>query len=396
MSDVTIFAPSPTLTVTVEEHPDGDEIHIHTGGQGVWQARMLLRFDVSVTLCCVLTGETGAVARHLLEDEGITVAAVTRDGRGSAYLHDRRGGERVEIAEEEGDALGRHELDEVYSLMIREGLASKLVILSGPGGDDVLPADTYRRLAADLREAGATVIADLAGERLAAAVDGGVDVLKVSDDELQDDGLADSDDDGPVIAAMRALRDRGARTVIVTRAHDPLLLLDEEGVLEVTPPSLEVTDTRGAGDSLVAGVVAGLVRGESVRDAITLGAAAGALNVTRHGLGTGDPDAIAQLRETVTVRELTGDETSPGAGGRPPGSTEDSTADAADEPSGRVSPDGLARLAEPAGSDDPGGSDDPQEPDRPQEPQEPEEPDGPREPQEPHGADKPARPEDVS
>jgi len=377
MSDVTIFAPSPTLTVTVEDHPDGDEIHIHTGGQGVWQARMLLRFDVSVTLCCVLTGETGTVARHLLEDEGITVAAVTRDGRGSAYLHDRRGGERVEIAEEEGDPLGRHELDEVYSLMIREGLASKLVILSGPTGDDALPADTYRRLAADLREAGATVIVDLAGERLAAAVDGGVDVLKLSDEELEEDGLADSDDDGPVIAAMRALRERGARTVIVTRAHDPLLLLDEEGVLEITPPSLEVADTRGAGDSLVAGVVAGLVRGESVREAITLGAAAGALNVTRHGLGTGDPDAIAQLRKTVSTRELAGG----GASG-----AEHTPEDADGEPSGRVSPDGLATLAEPDGPDERDASAERPHPDEPDEPDEPGEPDHADEPDRPEHA----------
>ncbi len=29
MSDVTIFAPSPTLTVTVEDHPQGSEIHVH-------------------------------------------------------------------------------------------------------------------------------------------------------------------------------------------------------------------------------------------------------------------------------------------------------------------------------------------------------------------------------
>jgi 1-phosphofructokinase len=38
MSDVTIFAPSPTLTVTVEEHDGEPDVHVHAGGQGVWQA----------------------------------------------------------------------------------------------------------------------------------------------------------------------------------------------------------------------------------------------------------------------------------------------------------------------------------------------------------------------
>lgn len=67
MSDVTIFAPSPTLTVTIEDHDAGPDIHVHAGGQGVWQARMMRRLGASVTLCCVLTGETGRVVRGLLE-----------------------------------------------------------------------------------------------------------------------------------------------------------------------------------------------------------------------------------------------------------------------------------------------------------------------------------------
>ena len=104
-------------------------------------------------MCCALTGEIGRMLRHLLEDEGVTVAGVGQDrGRGSAYVHDRRGGERQIIAETEGDPLARHDLDELYGVTLREGLASGLTILSGPAGDEALPADTYRRLAADLRE----------------------------------------------------------------------------------------------------------------------------------------------------------------------------------------------------------------------------------------------------
>jgi len=333
MSDVTIFAPSPTLTVTVENSGDADEIHIHAGGQGVWQARMLQRLGISVTMCCTLAGESGQVIRHLLEDDGVDVVGIERTGRASAYVQDRRGGERAEVGAEGGDPLARHDLDELYGAVIREGMRSRMVILSGPAAGDVLPADTYRRLAADLREAGCTVVVDLAGERLDAALQGGVDVLKVSDEELREHGF---DDGSPVTlaAAMKTLRSRGAGTVIVTRAADPLLLLDGEGLVEVSPPKLEVADSSGAGDSLTAGVVAGMVRGETPRGAITLGAAAGAMNVTRHGLGTGDAEAIAELRTQVRVVALAGD---------------DGTS------STRVSPDGLASLADtkasPAGTE---------------------------------------------
>lgn len=335
MSDVTILAPSPTLTVTVEDHPQGSEIHVHAGGQGVWQARMLRRLHASVTMCCVLTGEVGRTLHHLLEDEGVTVHALHREGRGSAYVHDRRGGKRIVVDEEEGDPIGRHDLDDLYSAVLRSSVESKIVLLSGPAGEETVPADLYRRLTIDLRAAGSTVVADLAGPRLRAVVAGGVDVLKVSHEELQADGLVQQPTVDELTAAMHILREDGAGAVVVTRSSEPLLLADADGVLEISPPPFEENETRGAGDSLTAGVVAALARGEQLRDAISMGAAAGALNVTRHGLGTGDAELIESLREKVVLREVT------------------RTAPDAREPEGRVSPDGLAALADPALSDQP-------------------------------------------
>ena len=304
MTEVVIFAPSPVLTVTVEDHPDGPDIHLHAGGQGIWQARMLLRMGLDVAICCVLSGEGGRVLKHLIADEGIRVVAVEREGRNGAYVHDRRGGERVPIVESGGDPISRHDLDELYGLTLREGLDAALVILSGPASEDALPADVYRRLAADLRTGGRTVIVDLAGDRLTAALAGGVTVAKVSDAELLADGRITEKTYAQLIRAMHAIAAEGASNVIVTRADQPTLLLSAGGLLEVTTPTLEVTDTRGAGDSLTAGVAAAIANGESLRDAVVLGAAAGALNVTRHGLGTGDPEAIERLRSLVTTRSL--------------------------------------------------------------------------------------------
>ncbi|WP_345752887.1 PfkB family carbohydrate kinase [Microbacterium rhizophilus] len=292
---------------------------------------MLRRLGVDVTLCCALTGELGRVMRGLLEDEGFHVVEVEREGRGAAYVHDRRDGERTAVAETPGQPLGRHELDELYGAMLREGIDAGLAILSGPDGDGVLPADTYRRLAADLRTNDVRVVVDLAGDRMLAALEGGVDLLKVSDEELRADGLlSEGDDTGAILHAIEELRRRGAQDVIVTRAGSPFVVRDGAASLEVTPPQLQIADHRGAGDSLTAGVCAGLASGQSLRDAVVTGAAAGAMNVTRHGLGTGDMETIDRLRGSVEVREL------PAPGADP------------DESHGRVSPDGLAALAEPA------------------------------------------------
>lgn len=306
MSDVVIFAPSPVLEITVEAHDDVGDVHIHAGGQGVWQARMLLTLGREVELCAVLSGETGRVLGQLLRDEGIGLVAVSREARGGVFVHDRREGERVPVIESGGDAVDRHDQDELYGLTLRTGLDARLVILSGPHGDGIVPSDFYRRLASDLRTGDVPVVVDLAGERLAAALEGGVAVAKVSDEELLADGRITEKETDQIVAAMHELHEAGAEVVVVTCAERPALLLQDGAVHEVVAPELDVVDSAGAGDSFVGAFAAVLAEGGSVLDAARLGAAAGAQNVTRHGLGTGDATTIERLRELVEIRELSG------------------------------------------------------------------------------------------
>ena len=75
-------------------------------------------------------------------------------------------------------------------------------------------------------------------------------------------------------------------------------------LVEVTAPRLQAADPKGAGDSMTAGVAAVRARGGDLTDAVRTGAAAGAHNVTRHGLGTGRAEAIAALVPRVGIEPL--------------------------------------------------------------------------------------------
>jgi len=55
---------------------------------------------------------------------------------------------------------------------------------------------------------------------------------------------------------------------------------------------------------MTAGLAVALARGLGIDDALRLATAAGALNVTRHGLATGHADAIEQLATRVEVNDL--------------------------------------------------------------------------------------------
>lgn len=300
-----VFAPAPLLTITIEDSPGEGQVHLHAGGQGVWQARMLASMGTTTTMCASFAGESGRVLQNLIaHDEDFELFAVDRGGDGAVYIHDRRGGQRSAVIETEGEPLSRHALDELYGLTIGEAMKSDVTLLSGPAGAETLPSDAYRRLAADLRSCQCRVVVDLAGERLNAALAGGVDVAKVSHEELLADNRITDDDDAQIIDALRALHREGAEVVVVTRADRGMLVLEHGHVHRVTAPIMEVVDSRGAGDSFTGAMAATLARGASLHRAIRVGAAAGALNVTRHGLGTGDAAAILRLSELVSLTPL--------------------------------------------------------------------------------------------
>jgi 1-phosphofructokinase len=296
--------------VTIEAVTDGDDdagdIHLHAGGQGFWIARLLVELGVPTVLCSAFGGETGKVTRGLIADEDVEVRAVDTVGSNGAYVHDRRSGERVEVAEMPAVSLTRHEVDDLYGATLVEALDADVTVIAGHAGAGVVPDDLFRRLGADLRIHDRTVVADLSGSQLEAALAGGLTVLKVSDEELHRAGRieGDDDDDASIVAAMRTLVEDDAAHVVVTRAERSALALVDGGVLEVIPPELEPLDSHGAGDSLTAGIAAALARGGDIVDALRFGAAAGALNVTRRGLATGRRAEIERLAEHVDVVDI--------------------------------------------------------------------------------------------
>ncbi|MDQ7903137.1 PfkB family carbohydrate kinase [Phytohabitans sp. ZYX-F-186] len=301
---VLVFAPAPQLTVTVEQPAEAVEIHVHPGGQGVWQARMIIELGPPVVMCAAVGGEIGQVLQALLSAEGIELRAVTREATSGGYVHDRRGGTRTEIADVPGEPLNRHELDELYSLTLAAAMRAQVAVLSGPAEPSMLPADTYRRLAADLGRNGVKVVADLSGDYLSAVLQGQPYLVKASHEELITDGRAKDDSEAELIGALHGLHADGATTVLVSRAGEGALALLDGEAYRVESPRLEVADARGAGDSMTAGVAAVLAQGGDAGTAVRTGAAAGALNVTRHGLGSGRADAVRSLVERVNLKRL--------------------------------------------------------------------------------------------
>lgn len=298
-----VFAPTLRLSVTLECTAGTDELHVHPAGQGWWVARMLMTLGERPVLCAPVGGETGDALRALLADlpqDGLVSCAVAN----SSYVHDRRGGERVEVATIASPPLGRHVEDDLVSSVLAFGLAAPVVVMCGSNLDGNITPDVFERVCHDLRSAGVDVVADLSGEELRCALAGGIDLLKVSHEELSADGWTDRTDDEGLVVGIVALRQAGAVDVVVSCGKDGVMAALGDRWFRARSPEMSVVDHRGAGDSMTAALAFARQRGLDPDESLRLAVAAGAANVTRHGLASGHPAAIAQLTRLVTIDEL--------------------------------------------------------------------------------------------
>lgn len=299
--EIAVFAPWPLLTVTIEAGARrGDFIHLHAGGQGVWIARMIAGLGHDVLLVAPFGHGAGDVAAALVRSEGIAVHAVGMGTRTGAYVDDRREGDRRQIARSWPDPLDRHEQDDLYDAMLTCALEVGRAVLTGPEDEAFFPPEAIARLAHDLGAAGVDVVADLSGGALAAQR-GGLACLKVSHEELHAAGFARSTEHEDILAGIGALGER-TRDTVVSRAGSGVLARIDGRFVEAAAPPMTAFDHTGAGDSMTAALAAARLEGLGGEDALRFAVAAGAINVTRHGRGTGRREDIERVASLVEVR----------------------------------------------------------------------------------------------
>ncbi len=152
-----------------------------------------------------------------------------------------------------------------------------------------LPRDTYEQILSRLAPKNVRVVADVAGDTLSGLLQYHPFLIKPS---LADFSLlCGRDVDGSDLDALRActrdLQARGGRNILVSLGQAGAFLATEDGqVLRQEAPQGELVNSVGAGDSLVAGFLAGYQRTGLFREALRMGTAAGSATVFSHKLAT--------------------------------------------------------------------------------------------------------------
>ncbi len=289
------------LSLTIERGGNGDEVHVHPAGQGVWVARMVGEMGAVPAQCGFIGGETGATIRPLLERLPGELRLVETAGANGAYVHDRRSGTRELLAMMPPGTPTRHEVDELFSLTCAVALDSDVLVVCNPFPPEVLPTELYADLVSDVSANGTPVLVDLSSPRLDSALKGRPTLAKLNDWELAEFAGGPVGSSAELRSAARRLIDDGALAAVVTRGGDSALAIRDGEVLELFPPRFERGSREGCGDSMMGALAAAWAQGSDWERSLVLGVGAGATNFLRHGLGTGSRSVIEDLAAQVRV-----------------------------------------------------------------------------------------------
>ncbi|WP_262061385.1 1-phosphofructokinase family hexose kinase [Streptomyces sp. STR69] len=278
------------------------EVTERPGGKGLNVARVLAALGHEVTVTGFTGGATGRVVQEQLAGTpGVLDALVPVSGatRRTTAIVDELTGDTTQL-NEPGPTVTSAEwsaFQETYGDLLG-GVSAVALCGSLPPG---VPVGAYAGLVRTARAAGVPVLLDTSGEPLRRGVAARPDIVKPNADELAE--LTGSHD--PLRATQDARR-RGARTVVASLGVRGLLAATPEGDWHATPPARVHGNPTGAGDSVVAGLLSGLVERLPWPDRLARAVALSAATVLAPVAGEFDRPAYEELLGRVAV---TGDAT---------------------------------------------------------------------------------------
>jgi 1-phosphofructokinase len=255
-------------------------------------------------LCGFAGGEPAAMLNSLLNGGRCDLRLVQTASPSGVYVMDRRDGERRLVAASLSGAASRHEVDDLVSVTVAAAMDARVLSLCGPYPSETIDAAPFAEIAADARAAGAEVHVDLGPPLLHAALRGRPALVKINDWQAAEYVVGPVDTSERLRGAAQRMIDAGAERVVITRGGEPAFALLGDEALWLVPPDCPIGAREGCGDTMMGALAAARAQGMDWHDALRLGAAAGAANFLRRGLGTGRREDVVALLPHVELRPL--------------------------------------------------------------------------------------------
>ena len=252
------------------------------GGKGINVSTVLTNLGIENTALGFTAGFSGEEIRRQVEALGVRSDFIPLEegySRINVKLKDFDGteinGRGPDIPGEQLERL----LDQLNQLAEGDGL-----VLAGSIPES-LPDSIYRDILERLKGRDILTAVDATGELLVKVLPYRPFLVKPNNHELGEifgERLSRREDVAP---CARKLQEMGARNVLVSMAGEGAVLLDEEGAVHALPaPEGKLVNAVGAGDSMVAGFLAGWLQKKDYEHAFRMGIAAGSASAFSENL----------------------------------------------------------------------------------------------------------------
>jgi tagatose 6-phosphate kinase len=274
------------------------------GGKGVNVARVLRTLGERCVVTGFLGGRAGEMIAADLRAEGISFdcAPIRDESRTCLILSD--GHHRCQtVINEAGPRISRDEMagfTATYRQLLRRGADPVVITGSLPPG---LPQETYADLISHANQAGCRTLFDSSSAALRHGLGAGPFMVKVNHEEAGEALQRAIKDFADAAQAADELIGMGPAHAMITLGARGALLAFEGVKYCLVPPLVQAVNSVGSGDAVMAGLAAGLRRGDRAEEIGALAIAAGAANAL-HGAGRCAIEEIRSLQPQVICRRL--------------------------------------------------------------------------------------------
>jgi 1-phosphofructokinase len=300
--------PALDLTVRLERLQPGavnrsQSLSSHAAGKGLNVAQVLADLGHKVTVSGFLGAANPQAFEALFDRRGFVDAFVRVPGETRSNIKLAEDDGRITDLNGPGPRVEARQQAELLERLEQIAVGHDAVVVAGSLPQGVSP-EWFAALLRRLKAFGLPLALDSSGAALRAGLAVKPWLIKPNEDELAElCGVSAAALDDLQAAALR-LRAEGVEHVLLSRGAAGVCWFGPDIALQAQPPRVAVVSTVGAGDSLLAAALHGLLSGWPAERCLRLATAIAAQAVTQLGFGIHDREQLARLQAAVTLASL--------------------------------------------------------------------------------------------
>ena len=273
------------------------------GGNGINIGRALFRMQVEATTYCVIAGSIGEILQDMLDEQlpNVLFHHVSGQTRINSTIIELDTQSQFQITDA-GTPVPAAQLTQLVE-NFANSVGNGYGILTG-SCQPTVPTSLYADLVHKIQQHGGRTVVDSHGDILRLAIEAKPFLIKPNLYELETLLQIKLDTIESIAECARKLQLSGVKHVCVSLGDQGALLVSPSNSFYAKALSVPVNTTVGAGDSMVAGLVAGFCLDDQPETALRYGIACGAGTVMHAGTELFHGDELADFRQQVTIQTL--------------------------------------------------------------------------------------------